>query len=591
MLTAVGQLCSTSNVSRNLAVARDLIKQAAKANAKVLFLPEATDFIAPREQVKDLSENLEHPGGFVEGVRKQAKESGVWINIGVHERGPDDENGRCYNTNLLIDDRGDIVSSYRKVHLFDVAITGGTHIMESSTTIRGNEIVPPRRTPAGKLGLATCFDLRFPELSLSLRRKGAEIISYPSAFTVKTGKAHWETLLRARAIETQCYVFAAAQAEADEGAIATAEVDLESLHQIRREIPLWEQRRNDVYPELNDELPADRDDPNRRAESTVFGTSVQSSLSSGPSLAPSRSLLHHPALVDHRNLDMSQKAFVACGQMCSTNDPSHNALLACSIIRRAAKLSAKLVMLPEGCDFIGTPDEVRELSKPLEESTFLNAVRKQAKESSCWVSTGVHESSEVEGRVYNSNVVIDSDGNIASKYEKIHLLDVDVQGGDSTQESELVLEGKRLTDPVQTPVGKLGLQVCYDLRFPEGARVLRSKGAQLIGYNAAWTARTGPPHWEVLLRARAIENQAYVLAPDQIGEHPSGRQSYGHAMIISPWGDILAQCADRPPAKAKEQSEDDGEFCMAEIDIAWCEELRESMPLMDQRRTDIYNAV
>lgn len=137
----------------------------------------------------------------------------------------------------------------------------------------------------------------------------------------------------------------------------------------------------------------------------MFGRSVQSSLSSGPSLAPSRSLLHHPALLRRATLDMSPKAFVACGQMCSTNDPSHNALLACSIIRRAAKLSAKLVMLPEGCDFIGTPDEVRELSKPLEESTFLNAVRKQAKESSCWVSTGVHESSEVEGRVYNSNVV------------------------------------------------------------------------------------------------------------------------------------------------------------------------------------------
>ncbi|GAA5922751.1 carbon-nitrogen hydrolase family protein [Sporobolomyces koalae] len=288
---------------------------------------------------------------------------------------------------------------------------------------------------------------------------------------------------------------------------------------------------------------------------------------------------------------MSAKAFAAVGQLTSTSDPKHNALLACSIVRRAAKLSAKLVMLPEACDFIGTPDETKKLTKSIEESEFLTAVRKQAKESSCWVSVGVHESSEDEGRVYNTNVLIDADGNIASKYEKIHLLDVDVQGGDSTQESDLVVEGKRLTDPAQTPVGKLGLLICYDLRFPEPALALRRKGAQIIAYNSAFTARTGPPHWEVLLRARAIENQAYVLAANQIGEHPSGRQSHGHAMIISPWGDVLAQCADRPPADSKKQSEDDGDFCMTEIDLDWVEELRESMPLLKQRRTDVYGQV
>jgi len=102
---------------------------------------------------------------------------------------------------------------------------------------------------------------------------------------------------------------------------------------------------------------------------------------------------------------MSQKAFVAVGQLCSTNDPSHNAKLGRSIIRRAANLSAKLVMLPEGCDFIATPDEIKALTKPLEESEFLNEIRKQAKESSCWVGVGIHEQSEEEGRVYNSNVV------------------------------------------------------------------------------------------------------------------------------------------------------------------------------------------
>ncbi|GAA5899388.1 carbon-nitrogen hydrolase family protein [Sporobolomyces salmoneus] len=288
---------------------------------------------------------------------------------------------------------------------------------------------------------------------------------------------------------------------------------------------------------------------------------------------------------------MTSKTYVAVGQLCSTEDPAHNALLACSIIRRAAALSAKLVMLPEGCDFIATPEEIREKSKPIEEHDFLNKVRKQAKESKCWVAVGIHEASDEKDRVYNTNVLIDDQGNIASKYEKIHLLDVDVQGGDSTKESELIKAGERLADPVQTPAGKLGLLICYDLRFPEAARALRKKGASLIGYNSAWTQRTGPPHWEVLLRARAIENQAFVLASNQVGTHPSGRQSYGHAMIISPWGDVLAQCADRPPADPKEQKEDDGDFCMTAIDPEWAEELRESMPLFDQRRTDIYGDI
>ncbi|GAA5957436.1 hypothetical protein JCM3765_001137 [Sporobolomyces pararoseus] len=284
MLAAVGQLCSTSNVSRNIKIACDLISQSSRAGARILFLPEATDFIAPRDQVKELSQSLDQPGGFVEAVREQARASRIWLNVGVHEKGPKEENGRCYNTNLLIDDKGEIVESYRKLHLFDVAITGGTHILESNTTIRGEQIVEPVTTPIGKLGLMTCYDLRFPELSLSLRRRGAELLCYPSAFTVKTGKAHWETLLRARAIETQCYVFAAAQAgthapgresfghslvidpfgkvlgsidedpsgslAAGEARFVTAEVDLPALEQIRKEIPLWDQRRTDVYPAL-----------------------------------------------------------------------------------------------------------------------------------------------------------------------------------------------------------------------------------------------------------------------------------------------------------------------------------------------------
>ncbi|GAA6058512.1 hypothetical protein JCM10212_006951 [Sporobolomyces blumeae] len=303
MLAAVAQMCSTANVSRNRSIACDLIRRAAAVNSKLLLLPEATDFIAPADQVKHLSQTLEQEGGFVESIRKQAKESGIWVGVGVHEKGPGD---KCYNTNVLINDRGDLVETYRKIHLFDVAIKGGMTILESNTTIPGNELRPPVSTPIGKVGLLTCYDCRFPELSLSLRRQGSQIITYPSAFSVKTGKAHWgqdsatptqsgraadddslgaeraDILLRTRAIETQCYVLAPAQAgthapgrqsyghaliaspwgtvlastgtsemaQDDEGVLVTAEIDLDLQASIRQEMPLWDQRRFDVYAEL-----------------------------------------------------------------------------------------------------------------------------------------------------------------------------------------------------------------------------------------------------------------------------------------------------------------------------------------------------
>lgn len=175
------------------------------------------------------------------------------------------------------------MQAYRKVHLFDVDIKGGAVIKESNTTIPGDKFLPPYSTPLGQLGLLTCFDLRFPEASLSLRRQGAQLLTYPSAFTTKTGAAHWAPLLRARAIETQCYVLAAAQtgehspgrmshgnacivdpwgtvvaqcrdvpqgSGEDEGVFALAEIDLEWLEKLRKEMPLWEQRRTDVYPLL-----------------------------------------------------------------------------------------------------------------------------------------------------------------------------------------------------------------------------------------------------------------------------------------------------------------------------------------------------
>ncbi|CBF75679.1 carbon-nitrogen hydrolase family protein [Aspergillus nidulans FGSC A4] len=272
-IAAVGQLCSTANISSNLAQCRTLVRKAVEAGAKALFLPEAADYIgsSPAETIS-LARPVQE-SEFVLGLQSEARDNNLHINVGIHEPAA---NGRVKNTLIWIDDKGYITQRYQKVHLFDVDIKGGPVLKESSSVEKGNEILPPFDTVLGRIGLSICFDLRFPEISLALRRQNAQIITYPSAFTVPTGRAHWETLLRARAIETQSYVIAAAQAgphnekrqsyghsmivnpwgeimaklgdEYEEPQIVVANIDLELLGKVRTEMPLL--RRTDIYPEI-----------------------------------------------------------------------------------------------------------------------------------------------------------------------------------------------------------------------------------------------------------------------------------------------------------------------------------------------------
>jgi len=241
-----------------------------------LFLPEASDYIShsPAETislVQSVDDSI-----YVKGLQKEAKDNNIAITAGIHEPGDDKSSGKIKNTSVWISENGEIIERYKKLHLFDMNLTNGPQAHESDVFEEGMEIVPPVQTPVGLVGLLICFDLRFPEVPLSLKRQGAQIITYPSAFTVPTGKAHWEILLRARAIETQSYVVAAAQAGqhndvrvsyghsmivgpwgdvlADLGGefngpeIATASIDLAFVNKLRKEVPL--KRRTDVYPEL-----------------------------------------------------------------------------------------------------------------------------------------------------------------------------------------------------------------------------------------------------------------------------------------------------------------------------------------------------
>lgn len=286
VIAAVGQICSTASMAHNLQQCRLLVQKAATAGAKALFLPEASDYIAPSAAetislVKSVTESE-----FVLGLQDEARKAGLPINVGVHE--PTEGGKKVKNTLLWIDNKGEIVQRYQKLHLFDVEIKDGPILKESNGVEKGKSILNPFDTPVGKVGLMICFDLRFPELSLSLCHRGAQLLTYPSAFTVPTGLAHWSTLLRSRAIETQCYVIAAAQcgphnevgtrksyghstivspwgevlaelggAENLDGKnvggrdvpeIATADIDFAYIEKVRREMPLL--RRTDVYPEI-----------------------------------------------------------------------------------------------------------------------------------------------------------------------------------------------------------------------------------------------------------------------------------------------------------------------------------------------------
>ncbi|XP_062305636.1 deaminated glutathione amidase [Osmerus eperlanus] len=271
-VAAVCQVTATPDKETNFSACRQLVKGAKEGGASMVFLPEGFDYIgSSRDETLMLSESLS--GDIISRYKQLASSLGVWLSLGgFHERGHDWEaDRRIYNSHVIINDQGEIVSVYRKSHLFDVELPEkGVSLRESAFTIPGPSLVPPVQTPIGKVGLGICYDLRFPELSLALLRQGADILTYPSAFTVATGTAHWETLLRARAIETQCFVLASAQVGkhhekrssyghalavdpwgavmgdcgGEQTGMALVEVDLEKLRNTRRNMPVQQHRRH-----------------------------------------------------------------------------------------------------------------------------------------------------------------------------------------------------------------------------------------------------------------------------------------------------------------------------------------------------------
>jgi len=278
---------------------------------------------------------------------------------------------------------------------------------------------------------------------------------------------------------------------------------------------------------------------------------------------------------------------VAAVQMTSTDDVEANLDRCRKLVSDAAAAGASLIGLPENFAYLGPDQDHRAAlaedlpsrDAPGTGGPILTAMRQLARSVGAWLLLGgfperaaaQSSASPARNRIRNTAVLLDGNGEIAALYRKVHLFDVDVPGGRSFRESETVEPG---SEPVvaQTPLGGLGLTICYDLRFPELYRALAARDARIIAVPSAFTMETGKDHWHVLLRARAIENQVYVVAPAQFGSHGGNRRSYGHALVIDPWGTVLAECGDHEG------------FALGRIEPGYQDKIRATFPALRHRR-------
>jgi predicted amidohydrolase len=264
---------------------------------------------------------------------------------------------------------------------------------------------------------------------------------------------------------------------------------------------------------------------------------------------------------------------IAVLQMTSGIDPMANAQTIVGAIGAAAMGGAEILFTPEMSGLIdrdrarATPSIVPEAQSPV-----LQSVQEAAAGAGIWVALGSIPVLRDDGRWANRSFVIDSNGVIAARYDKIHMFDVDLATGESWRESSAYAAGEALVT-VQTPLGKLGLTICYDLRFPALFEALGQARCDLIAIPAAFTRPTGAAHWHVMQRARAIEASAFVIAAAQVGLHQDGRETYGHSLVIDPWGDVLLDMGG-----------DVAGMSFAQLDQARIAEVRAQLPSLANKR-------
>ena len=264
---------------------------------------------------------------------------------------------------------------------------------------------------------------------------------------------------------------------------------------------------------------------------------------------------------------------IALYQAQSGIEPASNAQRLVAAVRDAGAGGAAMLFTPEMSGMLDR-DRERTMTKARNEDgdVVLAAVREAARETGIWVHLGSLAIKGEGGKLVNRGFVIDAAGEVRARYDKIHLFDVDLLNGESWRESAMYEPGRAAIVVPGTPVGKLGLAICYDLRFPALFERLAEAGAEVIALPAAFTVPTGQAHWQVLLRARAIESELFVVAAAQAGRHEDGRETYGHSLVADPWGRVLVELGSEP------------ELAFAEIDLAAIAEVRARIPVLAHRR-------
>ncbi|XP_023946599.2 nitrilase and fragile histidine triad fusion protein NitFhit isoform X2 [Bicyclus anynana] len=273
---------------------------------------------------------------------------------------------------------------------------------------------------------------------------------------------------------------------------------------------------------------------------------------------------------------------IAVCQMTSVADKAANMSVVSDLVNSAAKEDVKMVFFPEACDYMcdNKQDTLKSAETILNGET-VNFYRQLAMQHNVWMSMGgVHEKDENDPKkMFNTHIIINNKGEIVQTYRKLHLFDVEIpEKNIRLKESDFCTPGSHIVAPVDTPVGKMGLSICYDMRFPELSTALSCMRAEVLTFPSAFTYATGLAHWHIILRARAIENQCYVVAAAQTGHHNAKRRSYGHAICVDPWGEVLADCGDSAPC-----------YKIAEIDSEKLTEVRRNMPVFQHRRPDVYS--
>ncbi len=265
---------------------------------------------------------------------------------------------------------------------------------------------------------------------------------------------------------------------------------------------------------------------------------------------------------------------IAAIQMASGTNVSANLIEVSRQIVSAAQAGAKLIVLPENFAIMGFQDSDQvQIAEEEGQGPIQDFLSEQAKKNNVWLVSGtIPLKSNDENKVYAACLVYNENGEQVSRYNKIHLFDVHLEITSETYKESETIEGGNQVIVIDTPFGKLGLAICYDLRFPELFRQLVLQGAEILVLPSAFTAITGNAHWEVLLRARAIENLCYVVASAQGGYHVNGRETHGNSMIIDPWGAIL----DRLPQGSG--------YVIADVDIDNIHKVRQNFPVLEHRK-------